>query len=43
VDLWAKNLENTLYRNTIIPFLGDRFAVFGPPRTYGLRLNWNFN
>jgi iron complex outermembrane recepter protein len=43
VELWGKNLNDELYRTHVIPFLGDRFAVYGPPRTYGLRLTWSMD
>jgi iron complex outermembrane receptor protein len=43
IELWGKNLNDTLYRTHVIPFLGDRFAVYGPPRTYGVRVRWGFN
>lgn len=43
VELWGKNLDDELYRTHVIPFLGDRFAVYGPPRTYGLRVTWRMN
>jgi iron complex outermembrane receptor protein len=43
VELWGKNLDDELYRTHVIPFLGDRFAVYGPPRTYGLRVTWSMN
>lgn len=41
VEFWGKNLNDELYRTHVIPFLGDRFAAYGPPRTYGLRLTWS--
>ncbi len=37
VEAWGKNLSDKLYRTHVIPFFGDRFAVYGAPRTYGLR------
>jgi iron complex outermembrane receptor protein len=43
VEIWGKNLNDKLFRTHIIPFLGDRFAVYGAPRTYGLRVNWSFD
>lgn len=42
VFAYAKNLTDELYRVSIIPFAGDEFSVFGAPRTYGLRFNYNF-
>ena len=38
VEVWGKNLNDELYRTHSIPFLGDRFVVYGAPRTYGVRL-----
>ncbi|HRO02614.1 MAG TPA: TonB-dependent receptor, partial [Terricaulis sp.] len=38
VSLWGKNLNNELYRTSIIPFVGDEVSVYGAPRTYGVRL-----
>lgn len=42
VSLWAKNLTNKLYRVSVIPFLGDEASLYGPPRTYGVRLSGKF-
>lgn len=42
VEIWGKNLTDELYTTHVIPFLGDRFALYGAPRTYGLRLRWNY-
>ncbi len=42
VSLWAKNLTNKLYRVSVIPFLGDESSLYGPPRTYGVRLSSKF-
>lgn len=39
---FAKNLTNTLYRTSIIPFAGDEVSLFGAPRTYGGRVAWRF-
>lgn len=41
-EVWAKNLTDELYRTSVIPFLGDRFATYGPPRTYGARVRFQF-
>ena len=41
-ELWGKNLTNRLYRTSNIPFLGDRFVTFGPPRTYGVRVRVSY-
>lgn len=41
-EVWGKNLTDQLYRTNVIPFLGDRFAIFGPPQTYGVRLRFSF-
>jgi iron complex outermembrane receptor protein len=42
VELWGKNLSDELYQMHIIPFLGDRFATYGPPKTMGasITLQW---
>ncbi|MBN9478823.1 MAG: TonB-dependent receptor [Bordetella sp.] len=42
VELWGKNLTDELYTINSIPFLGDRFVLYGAPKTYGLRLRWNY-
>lgn len=41
-EVWGKNLTNELYRVSVIPFLGDRFATYGPPRTCGFRVRMNY-
>lgn len=41
-EVWAKNLTDKLYRTSNVPFLGDRFVTYGAPRTYGVRLRFNF-
>jgi iron complex outermembrane receptor protein len=40
--LYGKNLGDELYRVDVIPFLGDVFARYAPPRSYGLQLTTNF-
>ena len=42
VELWGKNLTDELYTTHAIPFLGDRFVLYGAPKTYGLRVRWNY-
>jgi iron complex outermembrane receptor protein len=39
-SLWGKNLSDETYPTHIIPFLGNGFSIFGPPRTYGVSVNW---
>ncbi|RMF11510.1 MAG: TonB-dependent receptor [Alphaproteobacteria bacterium] len=41
--LWGKNLTDEEYQSHVIPFLGNGFSLFGPPRTYGLTATWRFN
>lgn len=40
--LYGKNLSDELYRVDVIPFLGDVFARYAPPRSYGLQLTTSF-
>lgn len=40
IAAWGKNLTDEEYASHIIPFLGNGFALFGPPRTYGLQVTW---
>jgi len=40
--LWGKNLNDKLYQTHVISFLGNGFSVFGPPRTVGVSMSWNF-
>ncbi|MBL4767390.1 MAG: TonB-dependent receptor [Rhodobacteraceae bacterium] len=40
--LWAKNLMNKEYISHLYVLGGNDFALFGPPRTYGLTLTLNF-
>jgi iron complex outermembrane receptor protein len=42
LELWGKNLTDELYTVSAIPFLGDRFVLYGAPKTYGVRLRWNY-
>lgn len=42
IELWGKNLTDELYTVHAIPFLGDRFVLYGAPKTYGVRLRWNY-
>jgi len=42
LELYGKNLTDELYTTHVIPFLGDRFAAYGAPATYGLRVRWNY-
>ncbi|WP_269716326.1 TonB-dependent receptor [Caulobacter sp. NIBR2454] len=42
VAVFGKNLTDKLYRSSIIPFVGDEVSLFGPPRTYGVRLSGRF-
>jgi iron complex outermembrane receptor protein len=39
-SLWGKNLTDETYPTHIIPFLGNGFSIFGPPRTYGVSVSW---
>jgi outer membrane receptor protein involved in Fe transport len=39
-SLWGKNLTDETYPTHIIPFLGNGFSIFGPPRTYGVSASW---
>lgn len=42
VALFGKNLTDELYRVDAIPFLGDVFSRFGPPRSYGVQFSKTF-
>mgnify|MGYP003651641026 CR=1 FL=1 len=42
LEIFGKNLTDELYTTHVIPFLGDRFALYGAPRTFGVRLRWNY-
>jgi iron complex outermembrane receptor protein len=37
VSLWTKNLNDELYRTSIIPFAGDEVSLYGAPQTFGIR------
>jgi iron complex outermembrane receptor protein len=39
-SLWGKNLTDETYPTHIIPFLGNGFSIFAPPRTYGVSVSW---
>ena len=39
-SLWGKNLTDETYPTHIIPFLGNGFSIFAPPRTYGVSARW---
>jgi iron complex outermembrane receptor protein len=39
-SLWGKNLTDEEYPTHIIPFLGNGFSIFAPPRTYGVSVAW---
>jgi iron complex outermembrane receptor protein len=39
-SLWGKNLTDETYPTHIIPFLGNGFSIFAPPRTYGIAASW---
>jgi iron complex outermembrane recepter protein len=38
--VWGKNLTDETYPTHIIPFLGNGFSIFAPPRTYGITVSW---
>jgi iron complex outermembrane recepter protein len=38
--VWGKNLTDEEYPMHIIPFLGNGFSIFAPPRTYGVSVAW---
>jgi iron complex outermembrane receptor protein len=40
LSLWGKNLLDETYPTHIIPFFGNGFSIFGPPRTYGVSIGW---
>ena len=42
VTLWAKNLMNKQYISHLYILGGNDYALFGPPRTYGLTLTLTF-
>jgi iron complex outermembrane receptor protein len=42
VTVWGKNLNDELYSQLGLPFLGDLVEVWGPPRTYGVDFTYSF-
>jgi iron complex outermembrane recepter protein len=38
--VWGKNLTDETYPMHVIPFLGNGFSIFAPPRTYGVSVSW---
>ena len=38
LTVWGRNMGDTLYRTSVIPFVGDEVSLFGAPKTYGVRL-----
>ena len=40
VEVWGKNLANELHVVSISDILGDAFANYAPPRTYGVTLSY---
>jgi iron complex outermembrane receptor protein len=40
VALWGKNLTDEEYPMHTIPFLGNGFSIYAPPRTYGVSVSW---
>lgn len=42
LTLWGKNLDDQLYSQLGLPFLGDLVEVWGPPRTYGVDFTYSF-
>ncbi|MDA5194767.1 TonB-dependent receptor [Govanella unica] len=42
VAVWGKNLGNRDVPTHIIPFLGNGYAVFDAPRTFGVTLNYKW-
>jgi len=38
--LWGKNLTDEEYPMHTIPFLGNGFSIYAPPRTYGVSVSW---
>ena len=39
-SVWGKNLTDEEYPLHTIPFLGNGFSIFAPPRTYGVSVAW---
>ena len=42
VALFGKNIADKLYREDVVPFLGDIFSRWGLPRTYGVQFTLDF-
>ncbi|MHA3794232.1 TonB-dependent receptor [Rhizorhabdus wittichii] len=42
VELWGKNLTNELNINSVTDVLGDAFATYTPPRTYGATVKFRY-
>ena len=43
VSLWGKNLSDTLYADQRISFAGASWAHYGPPRSYGVSVEFRLN
>ena len=43
LSLWGKNLDDSEYTVSRIPFIGSGFSVFAPPTTWGVTLNARFD
>lgn len=43
IAMWAKNITDEEYQTHVIPFLGNGFSLFGPPRTFGGSIMVEFN
>ena len=39
-SVWGKNLTDEQYPLHVIPFLGNGFSIFAPPRTFGVSVAW---
>jgi iron complex outermembrane receptor protein len=42
ITVYGKNLDDELYRFDTIPFLGEVFSRFGPPRSFGVQATLDF-
>jgi iron complex outermembrane receptor protein len=40
--VWAKNLTDEVYRNSVLNFGGNTIEFLGLPRTYGIRVGYAF-
>ncbi len=40
VSLWGRNLANKAWVSDVYTIANEVFGVYGPPRTYGLTLDW---